>query len=904
MENTQEFNNRMKHNKIEFISYNLPIIIFEWIYFKNGKKGFGYISPSANKILGLDILLTDDYLKYIDPSQHLAIEEEHNRCITTKSSFDLDLCLTIPNKEIKWIHVNASFTYQDINGDLYYTGYICDITQKRNARDRNDVENLFYEHTINEMPLAVFVINMKKEIIYKNRLCEDLIELRKNNRIKDTDITDKKSNEIHFSHDDINHIFEFKKQKISEEVLVDHNGSLIYYLNWLIPVLNESNEIIQLVGYSLNITNRKLIENKLISNEVKHREIIDKMNLGLIEINFNGDITFANSTFLKMSNLGYNELERFDIDNIIDSIEQDGAPSNRMNTWKTQKAKEISFVLNGNTVWWLLNITTQYDDDGNISVYIIVCLDISEQKKLEEELLLSKDSAEKNSKIKDIFIANISHEIRTPLNALIGLSNLFSKTNLDETQEKYAKLLKTSADNLLSIVNDVLDFSKINAGKLQIEEIPFSLNEVIKNNIKLFSNKADEKGIYLKLDIQSEERQIYMGDPYKFSQILSNLISNAIKFTETGGVSVVCKKMSEDEYQTIFQITISDTGIGIDEGFIDKIFEKFTQENESTTRIYGGTGLGMSITKELLQLLNGQIKVRSRKYLGSEFIMDIPFKKMNGQRKIDKLHTVEFPLTLKGKKILIVDDNDMNRLVASLILSEHGAEMIEAENGFDAINMIKNHPIDVILMDIQMPVMNGYETTRKIRTLGFNEPIIALTAYAVKDERDRCIESGMNDFITKPFEERHLISIINKVICQHSNIDTEKGILSHQSKADPELDLTELKIICNNDMKQFSRMMKLFIRQSEKQMEEMYSAYHDGDDQKIRDIAHQMKPSTQLLGLRTIQKEIEFLEHKHSNIGKNSLTELAIHKIQEVISKVWSTIHAMNHDPDTQKRID
>ena len=520
MGNSKELNNQVKHAQLEFVSYNLPIIIFEWIYFKNGKKGFGYVSPSVKNILGSDILLTDDYLKYIDPSQHCIIEEEHSRCITTKSPFDLDLCFTIPKKGIIWIHINASFTYQDINGNLYYTGYICDITQKRDAEDRNDIERLFYEHTINEMPLSVFVINKKKEIIYKNRICEDLIELRNNNRLKNTDITDIKSNEIHFSHDDINHIFEVKKQKISEEVLVDHKGTLIYFIHWLIPVLNEHNEIIQLVGYSLNITNRKLIENKLISNEVKHREIIDKMNLGLIEINFNGDITFANSTFLKMSNLGYNELDRFDIDNIIDSIEQEVVPSDRMNTWKTQKAKEISFVLNGNIVWWLLNITTQYDDDGNISLYIIVCLDISEQKILEQELLLSKDSAEKNSKIKDIFIANISHEIRTPLNALIGLSNLLSKTNLDETQEKYAKLLKTSADNLLSIVNDVLDFSKINAGKLQIEEIPFSLNDVIKNNIKLFSNKADEKGIYLKLDIQREERQIYVGDPYKFSELV------------------------------------------------------------------------------------------------------------------------------------------------------------------------------------------------------------------------------------------------------------------------------------------------------------------------------------------------------------------------------------------------
>ena len=898
MEKIQESNKMIKHAQLEFISYNLPIVIFEWIYLKNGKKGFRYISPSAKYILGSDDLLTDNYLKYIDSSQHEIIEKEHVRCQTQKCSFDLELCIKIENKKDRWIHVCASYTFEDMNGNMYYTGYISDITQKRDTHEIKDIHKLFYEHTMNEMPLSVFVMNNKKEIIYKNILCDNLIDLRRRNRIMNADIIEIPSNEIHFSHEDISHIFQVKKQKISEEVLVDQNGALIYFLHWLIPVLDENNEIIQLVGYSLNITSRKLIENKLISNEIKHREIIDKMNLGLIEINFNGDITFANTTFLKMSNLGYNELERFDIDNIIDSIEQEDDLSSRNNTWKTQKAKEISFILNGNTVWWLLNITTQYDDDGNISLYIIVCLDISDQKKLEQELLLSKDSAEKSSKIKDIFIANISHEIRTPLNAMIGLSNLLSKTCLDNTQEKYAKLLKTSADNLLSIVNDVLDFSKINAGKLQIEEIPFNVYEVIKNNIKLFSNKADEKGIYLTLNIQSEDEGIiYIGDPYKVSQILSNLISNAIKFTEKGGVSVVCKKISEDDIQSLFQITISDTGIGIDENFIEKIFEKFTQENESTTRIYGGTGLGMSITKELLQLLNGQIKVRSRKYLGSEFIIELPFKKMNGRSKIEKLHSAQFPLTLKGKNILIVDDNDMNRLVGSLILSEHGAEIKEANNGFDAINIIKDQSIDLILMDIQMPVMNGYETTRKMRAMGFDKPIIALTAYAVQDEKDRCIESGMNDFITKPFEERHLISMVNKIICHHSNNDTENGMTAFQSAADPELDLTELMIICNNDLKQFSRMMNLFIRQSEKQIEDLHLAYHNGDVQKIREIAHQMKPSFLLLGLKTIQKEIEFLEHKHSNIGKNTLTEYAIHKIQGVISKVWATIQELNNDP-------
>ena len=889
------YNQLISQKQLDFISHHFEMVIFEWAYSKEGHMCFKYMSPSAKNMFNNYPRDIRNYLDYIDPSQHKLVSDEHFRCATTRKSFDLELRLLGDNLKTKWIRVYANFTYEDVNGSIFYTGYISDITDQKTNQELIKNQKLFYENIMNEIPLAVFVMNTKKQIIYKNKLFDQLLKIRIENRNLGINSSDKIFTDFYFNELDIHFVFEEKVQKISEEVLVDENHSLLYFLNWLIPVLDIDDQIIQIMGYSLNITNRKIIENQLTANEIKHREIIEKMNLGLIEVNFNGDIIFANDTFLKMTNLMIEDVNKFDIDSLIESIEQTDIFSIRANTWKTQKAKEFYFHLNGDDVCWLLNITTHYDDDRNVSVYLIVCLDITDQKQLEKDLILSKDVAERNSKVKDIFLANMSHEIRTPLNALIGLSNLLTKTNLNETQEKYTKLLKSSADNLLAIVNDVLDLSKINSGNVKVDETPFNIYEVIRNIIKLFTNKADEKGIFLNLEILAAYRDgIIVGDQYKFSQILSNLISNAIKFTEVGGVIITCNYLKEDEFYACFQITISDTGIGIDEHFIDKIYDKFSQENDSTTRIYGGTGLGMSITKELLTILKGTIYVKSEKNIGTDFVIDIPFSKIESSEIKSESKNNETKLDLKGKKILVVDDNDMNRLVASLILNEHGAEIREAENGFDALEILEKENIDLILMDVQMPVMNGYETTRRIRLLGFTNPIIALTAYAVSEEKDRCIEAGMNDLITKPFEERQLITIVKHAVDQILQLSTPKYTMNIPIHGRKIIDFSYLKNICKQNREQFIRMIDLFLSQAKRQMVEMQNAYEDSDVNKIRLIAHQMKPSMQMLGIHKIEQEIKFLESIHSDIGKNSRTEKSIRKIRDVVSEVCQHIEELD----------
>ncbi len=357
----------MELRQVEYLTKNLPIALFEFIYYKDGKKGFRYISKSVNNLLGKRILKTSDYLDCFGITTREIIEKEHIRCYISKKPFNLELKIENKKGADKWIHVYASFTNKDENGNILYTGYISDITKikKENIVFADKIK--LYRKVFEKIPLSIFVMDANMNIVYNNIFFESLVKLRENSHLLNLKHNLNNKNELYFSNEEINYVLKNKKSKTSEEVLLDQNESLIYYQNWIMPFLDKKKEIIHIMGYSLNITSSKIIQNKLVSNEIRHREIIDKMNLGLIEINFNGDIIFANSTFLKMCNLKSSEINQFDINNIIDIIDQEDVDLSNKKNWSTQKAKEISFELNKHTVWWLLNTTTQYDEDGSTS---------------------------------------------------------------------------------------------------------------------------------------------------------------------------------------------------------------------------------------------------------------------------------------------------------------------------------------------------------------------------------------------------------------------------------------------------------------------------------------------------------------------------------------------------------
>jgi len=388
------------------------------------------------------------------------------------------------------------------------------------------------------------------------------------------------------------------------------------------------------------------------------------------------------------------------------------------------------------------------------------------------ELEAEKERAEYSEKVKEQFLANMSHEIRTPMNAILGMTRLLLEKEPRTDQLKYLKSIKHASDNLLVIINDILDLSKIEAGKINLEKIPFDIREEIKSVYDTMKVSADDKHLELKIDIAEATPFTIVGDPYRLSQILLNLAGNAIKFTESGSVTIQIAVTTKDEQSVLLTFNVIDSGIGIAKDKLDYIFDMFTQETSSTTRKFGGTGLGLAICKKLVELQGGDIKVESEAGKGSVFSFTVPFEIGNDvvteNPKDEYIQNVVN--NLKNARVLLVEDNEFNQMVAVDTLENaiEGVQVTVANNGKIAVDLILQNTYDIVLMDIQMPEMDGHEATKMIRSNTDEKinaiPIIAMTASVIKAEVDKCFESGMNEFVGKPFSVDELLEKMSKII--------------------------------------------------------------------------------------------------------------------------------------------
>ncbi|MFY8021711.1 MAG: response regulator [Bacteroidia bacterium] len=429
------------------------------------------------------------------------------------------------------------------------------------------------------------------------------------------------------------------------------------------------------------------------------------------------------------------------------------------------ETKEFTFITKHNeTKYYEIRISPFEESFEYSKKVIAVFIDVTDSKLTQEELIQAKQIAEKANQAKMQFLSNMSHEIRTPMNAIIGITDMMIDDIKEPTQKENINIIKRSADHLLVIINDILDISKIESGKIDIESINFNLHDQIKQLINTLKFKAFNKGILFNYKIQENLPEFLFGDPVRLHQILINILGNALKFTEKGEVRLEVYFETKTENEVEIQFKITDTGIGIAKENQTKIFESFAQEGKNITRIFGGTGLGLSISKHLTQLLNGQISLESEKDVGSIFTVKIPFKLAKNQ--IDYHQKISNIKDLKNVKILIVEDNKMNQIVTNQLLKKWNASTNSAYNGSEALNILEENNFDLILMDLQMPVMDGYETTKKIKEQKkWNKiPIIALTADAFPEIKKQALEVGMDEFITKPFNQEELYQKISKLV--------------------------------------------------------------------------------------------------------------------------------------------
>ena len=486
-------------------------------------------------------------------------------------------------------------------------------------------------------------------------------------------------------------------------------------------------------------------------------------------------------------------------------------------------------------------------------------------------LQTSKDEAEKLARTKELFMANMSHEIRTPVTAISGFTEQLLHEPLDENINRTLKIIKSSSDHLAKIINDILDFAKLQNGRLSLEKVHFTIAQILEDVFALFERNALRNNTSLTYSISPETPYVLLGDPYRLKQIMINLVSNSVKFTKNGMVnlSVDCIKKESSEIELVIEVT--DTGIGIEESKIDFIFEDFTQEEMSTTRKYGGTGLGLSIVKKLIELQSGTIVCVSRKNHGTTITCNIPYQ--TGDEKLVRKEVnppLYIPEEIRNLKILIVDDEEYNRLLFKTILDRWKVSNHEVANGMEALEILKSDRFDLLFMDARMPGIDGLKATRFIRDeMNITEsemPVICISAASVKEDWQKYRQAGMNAVLPKPFTEETLLTTILSVIKDYEPVTNVEPINEEKIKSTSpdKINLDNLYHISGGDEKFVKQMLVSFIDSTKKGLDEMQEAVKSGRVDSVADLAHKMLPPCKHIGasdlcnlLRKIEENIK-----------------------------------------------
>lgn len=612
-------------------------------------------------------------------------------------------------------------------------------------------------------------------------------------------------------------------------------------------------------------------QNQIIDNEL----ILSSVTEGICVVNTAKKIIYLNSSAAKMFGSENSDLIGQDYDRVFfhcdGEIENLTCPiSFALTEGETSHVNAETFFRCDGTSFLVEYVCVPLIENERIIGAVTTFQDITERREIQAAIAHSRESALETANTKAAFLANMSHEIRTPLNGIIGTTNLLLDSDLTQEQHHYAAMLKTSADSLLEIVNDILDFSKIEAGKRELEAIDFDLHQVIENTVNFFTILARKKDLHISFEIEENVPAKLHGDSNQLRQVLNNLISNAVKFTETGEITVRISNQKEIFEQVLLRFTVSDTGIGIDEAAQEKLFQPFVQADVSTTRKFGGTGLGLAICKQIVELMQGEIGVKSEPNKGSHFWFTATFQVQSPKPKV-QIPDTGFQIPDSGfqsLKILIAEDNPVNRELTQKMLEQIGFSTEIADNGLEAVKAAAETNYDLILMDCQMPEMDGFEATAAIRQQTSKEhcpKIIALTANAATGERERCLDAGMDDYLCKPITKEDLRETIEKHF--HAEIlkktlDLKQKLVQHRLTKiiDAETLNHFLEIESNGEENFAVEMLEIFCNHTEKKLLELQKDLQSRDAKAIQQIAHNLAGSSASIGIAVLSSLFENLE--------------------------------------------
>jgi signal transduction histidine kinase/DNA-binding NarL/FixJ family response regulator len=546
---------------------------------------------------------------------------------------------------------------------------------------------------------------------------------------------------------------------------------------------------------------------------------------------------------------------------------------------------------------------------GEMTLSFLILEDITEKLQLEKALLEAKEKAEKANQAKDNFLAIISHELRTPMNGILGMAKLVLGTKLQPDQRECLELVQVSGEKLLVLLNDLLDFSKVRDGKMELEVICFSLRNVMDEFYRILLMKARKKNLECELHIDCDVPERLYGDPRRLQQILMNLADNAVKFTEKGLVTIAVsvKQYQDNNVKLLFKV--GDTGIGIPQEKINIIFEKFTQADSSTTRKYGGTGLGLSIVAHLVEIMGGKVWVKSSLGKGSSFYFTVGFEVSALASNHSSLETIEQLVHTKDSKairplrILLVEDEFINKKVAVRMLTNQGHEVTLASNGSEAVELFNTDQFDIIFMDIQMPEMDGVQATAAIRGLErqwgnkTHIPIVAMTAYAMKGDRERLMSSGMDEYVSKPLDSEELTALLRKIFSEEPGYTKEEEESKEQQKdvmASAYLD--QLLNVCQGDVETVKAVISCFLENGAQYMRNIEQAVEQSDANHLKLSAHRLKGAAAYFGNKIVVEYAAQLENMGSNeqlIDVNQVfaqLKIAIGELEQGLQQAWSIL--------------
>jgi PAS domain S-box-containing protein len=694
------------------------------------------------------------------------------------------------------IPVEISATLFNLDGKPVVLALVRDITERKKTADALRDSRDYLDNIINSIGDPIFVKDREHRYILVNDAHCHMAGASREDIIGRTshDFFPKEQADVFQQKD--TEAFETGKEILNEELVTDSQGNIRTVITRKTSHLDEPGNKF-LVGIARDITDRKRMENELLQSRqdleirVQERtEELERANLALKSakehldkiINSIGDPIFVkdrqhrvilvNDAACKLfgrprecieGKTAYELFPRKEMADISWQMDEEVFRSGVENV-----NEETNTYAPGDTRTVLVKKTLYKDNAGN-EFLVGVTRDITDRKRTENDLKEAKEAAEAAVKSKSEFLANMSHEIRTPLNAVVGLTGLLLNADLTAEQRDYVETVRSSGNSLLSVINDILDFSKIEGGKMELEYQPFYLEDCIKVAIDIVKASAAEKGLTLGYLLDDPVPAYIAGDVTRLRQVLANLLSNAVKFTDDGRVEIFVTAKPEISGKFEVHFAIKDTGIGIPEDKLDRLFQSFSQIDSSTTRKYGGTGLGLAISKRLVEMMGGRIWVKSRAGKGSTFHFTIITEAMTRAQALYAAVTSEQDKRICSKtersmplRILLAEDNAVNQKVALQMLKRLGQSADVVTNGIEVLQALERQPYDVVLMDIQMPEMDGIDAAKKIRERWPKRPkIIAITAYALEGDREKCIKAGMDDYIAKPIQIEELRSVLD-----------------------------------------------------------------------------------------------------------------------------------------------